>query len=328
MGVNVNDYKSFDQLAQEIRGLNDKWKSATSKANKEMTFAGIQRQMQSLRFFISNERRELDRELNKLRELWSGKVMAERGAELIKAFDEMVLNAVEATKQDIAELSSRKLEKIGNMLATAPTEAQLRLLSALNMRGDLDSLEVHHILPVFFDNYHAMKVLKTISEENGIVLNLPVQLDCRTLFDGLNEATDYLMGACDELAKKSKDIHISYHAFFTSNPKEKDKQYDPLYQQYIDLLDTTPQLQECQTQKDHLSRNEEARVDWYLREISTLDPTEPGDYTAILKRVSDVMEQHPEMVGLLKLSKYKGYVEEVEKANAKVNTENIAEGNE
>lgn len=317
MKVNVNDYKSFEQLSQDIQGLNDKWKSATSKANKEMTFSGIQNQMKDLRFFITNERKELDGELNKLSELWSGKVIAERRAELVADFDKMVAGVVEAIKQDIAELSNRMEGKIEAMLSTAPSEEQLRLLSVLNMRDDLDSQEVHHILPVFFDNYQSMKVLKSISEANGIALYLPTQLDCRTLFEGLKEATNYLLGACEELSKEGNDSNIAYHAFFTVNPNEADKQYDPRYQKFIDLLDTTPQLQECQTEKNNLSRNEKAMVDWYLRKVSALDPENPEDHDAIFECVGDVMMQHPEMTDYLKLSVYSAYAEEVERANEK-----------
>lgn len=118
------------------------------------------------------------------------------------------------------------------MLCSAPSEKQLRLLSALQMRGDVDSLEVHHILPIFFENYQSMRVLQAISEQNGIVLHLPVQLDCHTMFDTLKKASDYLLAACNELSKKWDNMDVKFRAFYTSNDKEPDKQYDPLYQSY------------------------------------------------------------------------------------------------
>lgn len=231
---------------------------------------------------------------------------------LIKAFDELAQTVVEAMKQEIATLSSAKVERIGEMLVTAPSDEQLRLLKALEMRGDVDSLEVHHILPVFFTNYQSMRVLKAISETNGVTLNLPVQLDCRTMFDTLKEATDYLLGACNEMAKEWKDIHISYHAFYTHNDKDPDKQYDPKYQTYIDMFDNTPQLQECKTEKTHLSLVEQAKVDWLFRDVASLDPANSGDYTVILNHVETVVKEHPEMVDVLRLSQYKAFVAKVD----------------
>lgn len=312
MKVNVNDYKSFEQLSEGIQKLQKKWKEGNPTADKNMTFAGIQRLMQSEHFFLSNERKELEKELEKLKDVWSSKVIAENRAKLIKAFDELAQTVVEAMKQEIATLSSAKVEKIGEMLVTAPSDEQLRLLKALEMRGDVDSLEVHHILPVFFTNYQSMRVLKAISETNGVTLNLPVQLDCRTMFDTLKEATDYLLGACNEMAKEWKDIHISYHAFYTHNDKDPDKQYDPKYQTYIDMFDNTPQLQECKTEKTHLSPVEQAKVDWLFRDVSSLDPANPGDYTVILNHVETIVKEHPEMVDVLRLSQYKAFVAKVD----------------
>lgn len=56
MKVNVKDYKSFEQLSDEIRQLNIKWKETAPNKNKKLTFSGIQKQMQTLYLFISNER--------------------------------------------------------------------------------------------------------------------------------------------------------------------------------------------------------------------------------------------------------------------------------
>lgn len=321
MSVNVKNYKSFEQLASDITQLNQKWKESTANSDKVQTFAGIQRRIQSMHYFISNERKHLYDDIDKLKDVWSGKVVAERKAELTEQFNQMVQTVVENMKQEIETLTSSKLEKIGDMMVAAPTEDHLRLLQVLQMRGDVDPVEVHHILPIFFGNYQSMRALEVISEQNGIALNLPVQLDCRTMYDTLDEATDYLLKACEELPKKIENMSIMFHAFFTVNPEKKDKQYDPKYQQYIDLFDTTPQLQECKTEKKYLSRGEKTRIDWYLRDIKALDPSNPGDYTTMLERVNEVMKDHPDMKNLLKLSDYKDLVEDVEKIKAEELTE-------
>lgn len=312
MNVNGKNYKSFEQLSMDIRTLKESWKNASADKDRKRTFAGIQQEMQNLYFFLTNERANLDAELDKLKDVWSNKVIAERREKLIGEFNEMVKGAVKAIRQDIETLTSTKMDKIGDMLATAPSEEQLRLLSALQMRKDIDYTEIIHILPVFFENYQAMKVLSAIGERNGVALELPSQLDCRTMFDMLNEATDYLLRACDELPKEWKDLSITYHAFFTVNPKEKGKQYDPRYQQYIDLFDYTPQLQDCKAEKQYLSQDEKAKIDWYFRDIATLNPSDAGDHAIILHRVEEVLAAHPEEKDLLKLSQYADYVAEVE----------------
>lgn len=311
MKIDVKDYKSFEQLSSDIRQLNKKWKDSTARADKKLTFAGIQKQMQTSYVFITNERKYLNEDINKLRELWSSKVIAKQREKLVNQFNDMVNSIIEATKQDVATLTSSKMEKIGEMLTTAPTEEQLRLLSALQMRGDVDSAEVYHILPVFFENYQSMRVLQAIGEQNGIVLHLPVQLDCREMFNTLNEASDYLLGACEELSKKWDNMDIKYHAFFTVNAREQDKQYDPVYQRYIDLFDSTPQLQEVKTEKQQLSKGELARINWYMREVKGLDITNPADHITIALKVENVIKEHPDMRELFLLSEYKDMVTDI-----------------
>lgn len=313
MSTNIKNYKTFEQLESDIRTLNDLWKKEKPDSDKSKTFAGIQKTIQSLYFFISNERKALNEEIGKLKDVWSDKVVTEHRKDLISSFDNLVQTVIASEKKEIASLVSSKFEKIGDMISTAPTEDQLRLLSALQMRGDVDPVELTHILPMLFGNYQAMRVLQTISEQNGIHLYIPVQLDCRTMYDTLNEANDFLMGACEELSKeKLIKMNIAYHAFYTTNKEEADKQYDPKYQQYIDLFDTTPQLQDCKTEKRTLSPSEKARIDWYMRDIMTLDMSDKTNETTILKSVKDIMTNNPDMIDLLKLSDYKVYVSAIE----------------
>ena len=313
--MNINDYKTFEDLSESIRQLKEHWNETGLNAGDRLSFTGIQKEMQNRYFFISNERKELLKDIDKLKDVWSNKVIAERREKLLKQFDDMVKLVIESLRQDIATLSASKLEKIGNMLCSAPTEEQLRLLSALQMRGDVDSLEVHYILPMLFENYQSMRVLQAISEQNGISLTLPVQLDCRTIYNTLNEATDYLLGACNELSKKWENMDVKYHAFFTVNEKEKNKQYDPVYQRFIDLFDSTPQLQECKAEKKHLSKGELARIDWCMRSVKGLDMNNSADYILIAKCVADVLKEHPDMKNLFELSEYRDMIPETDNLN-------------
>ena len=62
--------------------------------------------------------------------------------------------------------------KIGEMLATPPTDAQNRLLTALQMRSNIDATELYSLFPAFFGNYQAMRVLQDIGEKNGVKIAL------------------------------------------------------------------------------------------------------------------------------------------------------------
>lgn len=311
MSVNVKNYKSFEQLESDVCEMDKSWKKASANKNKAYTFAEIQKRMQASNLFIINERKDLNKEIDKLKDVWSGKVVAERREKLNAQFDTLVENIVEATKQDIATLSNFKLEKIDKMITTAPTEDQLRLLSALQMRGDVDTTEVHHILPMFFNNYQSMRVLQAISEQNGINLYLPVQLDCCAMYDTLSEATSYLLSASEQLSKNLRTMPVQYHAFYTVNPenKDKDEQYDPYYQKYIDMFDNVPQLQGVKTEKKRLSEVEKTRLNWYFKDVADLDETDESNKLTIAHRVEEVIATHPEVKELILLSHYYSFMD-------------------
>ena len=244
---------------------------------------------------------------------WIGNIpVLEQGIKLVKSLWTTVkgwVGNIPTLDQGIA-LTKRLWTTVRNWIGNVPTldqgiDEQLRLLKALQMRGDVDSVEVHHILPIFFENYQSMRVLQAVSEQNGIKLRLPVQLDCRKMFNTLNEASNYLLAACNEFSKKWDNMDIRFHAFYTVNEDEKDKQYDPVYQRYIDLFDNTPQLQEVKAEKQRLSKGELARINWYMRDVKGLDISNPADCITIIKKINDVVKEHPDMVTLFKLSEYK-----------------------
>ncbi|MBC8585833.1 hypothetical protein [Youxingia wuxianensis] len=118
------------------------------------------------------------------------------------------------------------------------------------------------------------------------------------------------MGACDELFKP-KDKTSRYTDFFTVNPDEPDKVYSPVYADYIAVLDTVPQLQDVSAKKSGLSISEKQKIDWYFRDLP-----ENANKTRVAEFVRDVMQKHPEITPLLKLSKYSEAVEIVEIAEA------------
>lgn len=78
-----------------------------------------------------------------------------------------------------------------------------------------------------------------------------------------------------------------------------------MYQRYIDLFDNTPQLQEVKAEKQRLSKGELARINWYMRDVKGLDISNPADCITIIKKINDVVKEHPDMVTLFKLSEYK-----------------------
>ena len=311
MAINTNSIKEFDELMRGIRGLRSAWENGVHKKSGN-SYAHIWKILNDDRFFFENERNNVQTEITKLREKYHPNVVAEKIAPIESAFDKTCAVVVATHRSMIKEFSRSRHEQVTKMMRTAPTQSMLNLLETLKMRDDLDTVELHDLLPVFFDNYHAMRALQTISRENGILLHVPTQLDCASMHKMIDEAETYLLGACGEMCKPKGQVDIRYRDFFTVNSKEADKVYASTYQSFIEMLDNVPQLQDCSVVKNKLSAAEKAKIDWYYRDVA-----ESASKTDIAEHTKSVMEAHPEMVDLLKLSDYAEYVEIVEAAKEK-----------
>lgn len=316
MCVKIDDIKIFEELQSEIASMGQSWRENAEKAEKRQTFAGIQSAMQVRRFFIQNERQELNNKIKSLSKTWSAEVIAKHKTALNEEFNQLEKIIRDCMRNDIKTLVSAKKEAIADMLATPPTTDQLCLMQALEMRkGNVDSLEFTSILPSLFGNYQAMKMLQNIAEQSGNRVTLPVQLDCKIMFDNLNSVEDYLMRACDYLTVDKKELPIDYHAFYFVNPAEKETHSDPVFNGYTELLDSVPQLNTVKVDKVGLSESESAIVKHLFKAVEKFDPADSSEDIKILKHTQKVMREHPETIEMLKLSEYGKYVTEVEEAN-------------
>lgn len=315
----MENIKSFDEVAQSIKRMGAKWDEQSKKNDVVKTYSGLHKSLTSLYVFLANERKDINRRITAMGETYSKKVVENNRVKLLKEFDELAKTMTEAARKDIKAVTSSKRELVSDMISSAPSDSQLRLLSILGMRDDLDMVELQNIVPAFFDNYNALKVLQNVAKKNGIEIALPVQLDARTMYESIEEAHSFLMDASEHLTTAWKDIPTQFRAFFTVNDKEPGKVYDPKFEEYIELFDHVPQLQEVRTDKTELTAVEAAKIQKYFEAVEDIDTSDPVEDIKVLKHVQSVMTAHPEDIELLKLSVYGKYVEEIEEAATRDN---------
>lgn len=308
--MNYNNFKSFEELEQSIKRAGEKWQNEHAKTDASTTYKHQWAELLTLDSFIKSERNKLKTELQAMRAKYADKYVADKERELNSKLDEFITTATGKARESIKALAEKKKEKVADMLATAPSEEQIRLLNVLQMRKNLDAIEVHSILPIFFSNYQAMRVLETISKQNGITLKMPTNLDCRAMFESIDKATNYLMGACNELIKSKAQRDIKYSAFFMVNEKDPVNCPDPHYKAIIEPLDSVPMLSDCKAEKTALTPSEQAQLEWYYRDV---DKTNVNN---LISHTEKVMAEHPDFTHLLKYTPYAEYVDIVTQARA------------
>jgi len=309
--ANTNRFKDFEEIQRSIQSARADWESGKTKLGGVESYAGIWQSMNGYRIFMENERKDYEKQFTELAKVYNNNVIVTQHKKFDAEFDKMTSMVTAAFRKLISEFTEEKHKQVTKMVRVAPTESMRNLLETLKLRDDLDAVELHDIMPIFYENYHAMRALQTISRQNGITLNVPVQMDCTEMHKIIEEAHTYLMGACTEMFKpKSTKTH--YNDFFTTNDKEKDTVYAPVYQSYIAVLDYVPQLQDFSAEKKGLSGVEKVKIDWYYHDV----PENAND-TQLAQHTKEIMEKYPEDVALLKMSKYAKYVDIVEAAQDK-----------
>ena len=306
----ANDFKSFEELSQSIKKSGDKWIVANIHADPNTQYSGQWDALTSLDFFIRQERKQYEEQLGKMKNTYAPQFLEEKRRKLSAEMDGCVKNIVEQMKGNIKDLAEKKQAKVIEMLTKTPSAEQVRLLNVLNMRGNLDAVEMQYILPTFFGNYQAMQVFNAVCQQNGVRLTMPAQLDCRVMFDNIKAATEYLLGACDELYKPKSKRDIKYSAFFTVNPDDPNKCLDPVFMDMVKVLDTIPQLNECKTEKTALTPVEQAKVDWYYRDA------DKGSEDKLIAHTERVITAHPEIKELLQYTPYSKHLEVIALARA------------
>jgi hypothetical protein len=308
--MSYSNFKTFEELEQSIKRAGEKWQSEHAKADTSTMYKHKWAELISLDTFVKNERAKLRTELKDMRNKYADRYVIDKERELNSELDAFIKRATDNVKDNIKALAEKKKEKVAEMIATAPTAEQIRLLNVLQMRGDLDAIEVHSILPIFFSNYQAMRVLGTISKQNGINLTLPVNLDCRAMFSNIDKATDYLLKAADEIIKTKGNRNILYEGFFMINEKDPVTCLDPHFMAIIEPLDNVPLLSDCKAEKTELTPVEQAQLEWYYRDA------DKSNVNKLIAHTEKVMTEHPEFTPLLKYTPYAEYVDIVTQARA------------
>ena len=303
-------FKEFEEMNKRAKAARISWETGRTKLDNPNSYTGIWESMNNYRAFMEIERKGAETRFAELGKTFNNNTVSKYKADFDDEFKKTLAVMVSAFHKMISDFTEEKHKQVRKMVRTAPSESMRNLLETLKMRDDLDPVELTDIMPMFFENYHAMRALQSISRQNGVTLNMPVQMDSTFMHKEIDRAKEYLMGAVSEMfTPKSKRTH--YNDFFLVNDEEKGKIYAPTYEEIVSVLDYVPQLQDITAGKNGLTALEKAKIEWLYRNV----PDDAND-TQLAMYTTEIMETYPEDVSLLKLSdKYAKFVELVEIAD-------------
>ena len=155
--MNYNAYEAIYKNA--LRG--------NEKANLVKSFEGWRKTAVSIREAVMTVKKFYKAELAKLWEQYKADAYFEGKKPLDAMYNAVLSNAQTSLRESLQGVLNAKREQLSKCLE-APSDADLRLLSALNLRTSLTESEVAALAEKLNGNIHSLKALHDIAEKSGI----------------------------------------------------------------------------------------------------------------------------------------------------------------
>lgn len=140
---------------------------AAVRGKRGESFENFQRSIISRREAVLAARKQLDADIELLRETYIAPVVAQKAEPLRRAYEASLEAAKKQLRGDLDALLDAKRKAFQASLR-APSDEQLRLLQVLRLRDDLTAGELAACAESLRDNYHALQALAGIARAAGL----------------------------------------------------------------------------------------------------------------------------------------------------------------
>ena len=294
---------AFLSVIRNVDRMNDEWhKTKTGKA-PTASVINLWREGQRMHNFLRDYKTNAAKEYREIASRFSGSYEKEQRMEYEERISSANKAVVSGYRKDIEEFIRDKTERLDGMLTTPPTTNQRELLDSLKLRvGNLSKAEAMRILPVFFDNYTALKAFQEICKDAGYKLYVPLP-DVMQLYQDLEGFEKYMNQIADQIGA-SEPSYIAKSFFYDPD----DPSYiEPAIARFSEAFDTVPQLQNHEM--DSLTAGEQARINAMFKGIEKLDPNKFSDLIRISGMVQKIVKDHKDDMEMILRSPYGKYVE-------------------
>lgn len=220
--------------------INEAYQKMLAEKKDDTSFANLRKKGISFYLSAAAKRKEIDASRTATKENGS-KYSQSYLTELMNKHDSDLTESVTKIQSDfesvVTDTISAKRKKLDEMLSTPPTQEQINLLKALEIRkNSLETGEVERIALQLLDNYNAVKALQDIVSGAGIHISLPDHLDYSRLNESLNWVEKYLNERIHDLALPWNQMSPLGRLFFGT------EWADNLFGDRAELLDGSVQM--------------------------------------------------------------------------------------
>lgn len=296
--MNLKEYEEYcEKIREEARkNLNSQKRDATPDTNMdELRKEGIK--------MYAQMKQLMDAHTQTVHNLRHSEVYADDyKAKLIMQEDEKFNTEKETLRVAFADLVKQaiatKRENISAMCVAPPTQEQLNLLSALQLRGkSITENEFLQLAPKLMTNYNAINALRGLAATCGYTLTLPASHDYEKIMESMDWAENYLNARVNDFAQPWSAMSFDGRAFFGEGWD------DVNYREYAtNILDSNTQLDIPlpTIEKRKLTENEEQILDSLFYGYSDDMLTEKVKSAVASPEIKTLVELHPKYSTFLK----------------------------
>ena len=210
------------------------------------TLKGFQRRSAIVRAALQEAEKKYLADLNELGETYSAKAFDERRKPLDNEYSELLKFARQRCEDDLQTVIAAKRDQYAKC-SGAPSDEQLRLLQALQMRSEVSAHEIQYYADQLADNVPALRVLREIAQKNGVPF--PDVGNAEVFEEQLSAARDYALEMLESMGETDdRELNFRQLSFwkYPDTTTEADAFFGPLDGSFL----TAPQKSERVTDAD------------------------------------------------------------------------------
>jgi hypothetical protein len=220
-----------------------------------------------------------------------------------------------ATRDMVSEYRETETKKVEKMISTPPTDNQIALLSSLNMRKNISPAELELVAKTVASNYQATRILSDIAASQGCYLSMPIR-SVDEINDAIEKTCSYLNDAIDYIDTPYREITPSKKFFFAVDTDHNENIGDPHFTAQAQILDSSPELRAIKANKTGLNAAERTKIDYYMNSVKNTDITTEDGKKKVMSQIQKTINEHPEMLPLMRMSEYADETKSIEKMRA------------
>lgn len=193
--ITVNTFSANVKIHNAVSGI-------TNNPNTKHTLYNFRNAAKASRNKILDAKQRAEADKANLFDIYSNRLATEKAAEIDENLRKLIYSEKTSLSELAGEIMSGKRARYREIALTAPSDEQIRMLQALQLRAtSLTAAEISSVAETMADNHQALRSLAAIAEQSGIKVVIPASVEQTE--ENFAEVEEYLSSMINAVDAKS-----------------------------------------------------------------------------------------------------------------------------